>query len=79
MSPAKIDTLSIKLPIKKTLFPKYLGITNVVAAGKNTINIPDITPVSDNGKVTFKNALKLEAPRSVAASIKPWSIFCKTV
>ena len=55
--------------------PRRLEITKVDTAGINTIVIPDITPGRLRGNTTLVNICFLVAPRSLAASIKLWSIF----
>ena len=50
-----------------------------VAAGRNTMMIPDDTPPRESGNVTLKNVFQGGTPRSLLASISERSIFSSTV
>ena len=57
-SPVTVNCCSIIFPIK-VIFPplKSLDMTNVDKAGMNVIVIPDITPGTLKGNITFPNTL----------------------
>ena len=54
-------------------------MAKVLTVGMNTITMPLMMPGMERGSITLPNTCKGLAPRSWAASMRLWSIFCKVL
>ena len=79
-SPVVRNCVSMMLPTRTYCPPpRSFGMKKLDTAGRNTSVMPEITPGSESGSVTRRNACTGVAPRSLAASKRLLSILARDV